>query len=109
MEDNNTRKILYSPGYGAGWSSWASGELAKYMVTHAGIIEAVEALGPHDHLTSSHPAVVKFMDECTECFGEVPYLGGMSYLKVMEVEGRFRITEYDGWESVETEQNMDWM
>jgi len=29
MEDSIVRKILYSPGFGAGWSTWADDEIKK--------------------------------------------------------------------------------
>lgn len=39
-----TRKILYSPGHGAGWSSWFGGpaEQRLFMLTYPGLIDAVE-------------------------------------------------------------------
>ncbi len=38
------RKILYSPGYGAGWVSWHHGseEEKKFMLSYPAFIEAVE-------------------------------------------------------------------
>ena len=35
-------RFSYSPGLGAGWSTWNSGEIAKYMLDYQPIIEALE-------------------------------------------------------------------
>jgi hypothetical protein len=47
------RKILYSPGYGAGWTSWESDyELRKFMLVYQPIIDYVEkggSFGEKDH------------------------------------------------------------
>jgi hypothetical protein len=31
--------VLYSPGYGAGWSSWAEPKLAEFLIFDKGLIE----------------------------------------------------------------------
>ena len=124
------RKILYSPGYGAGWSSWSSGDMAKLMLTYAPIIEAIERgdvgillepriankgeigesiIGGYD-FTNCHPSVVQLARDCASRFNEVPYMGGLDQLKVATVSGRVRIHEYDGSESYEVEGGFeDWM
>jgi|ERR1700722_2266392 len=97
-------KILYSPGYGAGWSTWMSGsqEFIKWALTYQPIIDALERgekLNPE--AKKKHPALVRFLKESKEKFGvKDPYLGGAGQLQVYEVSGPFRIDEYDGRESV---------
>ncbi len=128
------RKILYSPGYGAGWSSWAEGDIAKLMLTYQPIIDAVEAgeelwsggyfvdliltagtaqkVRLHvdtDKAKDAHPALVEFVSDCIEQFNETPYLGGVRDLKVASVNGRVRIDEYDGFESITEEGEDDWI
>ena len=96
-----SRKILYSPGFGAGWTTWASGdEMILFMLEYQPFIEALER---EETLNEKHPAWKQFEKECQEKFGEVPYMGGVDQLCVAEVEGRVRINEYDGNESVEEE------
>ena len=96
-----TRKILYSPGFGAGWTTWNRGAVAQYMLTFQPIIEAIErGERMHEH----HPAVEQLKRDCQEKFGEeyVCVLGADDLI-VKEVGGRVRIHDYDGSESVEEE------
>jgi hypothetical protein len=95
------RKILYSPGYGAGWTSWNTGEVAKLMIDYQPIIDALEG---GDMMSDRHPAVIQLKQECSEKFGEsyVCFLGAEN-LKVATVSGKVRINEYDGSESYEEE------
>jgi hypothetical protein len=97
--DRDTRKVLVSPGFGAGWSTWSRGETGELMTEFAPIIAALEA---GETLTESHPAVVALVSECEERFGDSPYLGGLVGLRVETVTGPYRVTEYDGSESIET-------
>lgn len=82
--------VLYSPGYGAGWSTWAH-ENEEAMVFDSRIVKHV-------------------LDGDFEKAGEVAeklypgnYVGGARQLNVMwlPVGTQFEITEYDGSESVE--------
>lgn len=34
--------------------------------------------------------------------------GACAELEVVEVDGKYRITEYDGWESIETPDDIEW-
>ena len=107
-DDTKTRKILYSPGFGAGWSTWNSDEVARYMLTYQPIIDALER---GEKMDVDHPAVKQLQADCLEKF-EKDYVCvlGASTLKVMTVHGRVRIHEYDGSESVEVEGDYDgWM
>ena len=101
------RKILYSPGWGAGWSTWNSGEVGKYMLTYQPIIDFLESGGKftdgHAH-GESHPILDQLVKECAERFGDAYVcLLGADDLKVATVNGRVRIHEYDGNESYEEE------
>lgn len=113
---NKPRKILYSPGFGAGWTTWetSNNDLVKFMLDYKPFIDY---LSEHKNLPDfeyppfslSLPEPIKtFAKECEKKFGRIPYLGGLKDLKVAEVEGRFRINEYDGNESIETENAIDW-
>lgn len=124
----SARKILYSPGFGAGWSSWcgyggdARPDLADFMLTYQPIIDAVErgedvsvrliggVIGGRDDMEAAHPAMRSFVEECQSRFGEVPYLGGARALCVFTVPdgARFRIDEYDGSETVRLDIHEEW-
>lgn len=85
--------VLYSPGFGAGWSTWSDGENAEAMVFDPELAEATLAGGPGmlDKMTAI--AKAKWPDE---------YLGGLDDLTVkwVPVGAKFYIDEYDGHESV---------
>ena len=90
--------VLYSPGHGAGWSTWARPEIRQDIVFDPAIVGLVEQ--------------EKF--EELEAFVALKYpglfTGGLEQLQIRWVtEGlQFRITDYDGNESIEFRNNIDW-
>jgi len=114
-----TRKILYSPGFGAGWTTWNgdSKELVEYLLTYKPIINFLEKGGKFTHnetvvdydnknkpiYKGVHPILKKLHQECLKKFDALIYMGGADDLEVKEVIGRVHIDEYDGNESVEVE------
>lgn len=100
------RKILISPTFGAGWTTWASDEISKkIMLNWVPIVKALEAGdGP---LGIDHPAVVSMLLKIQKKGGTKPYLGGLEDLEVCRVNGRVRIFEYDGSETVEAEGDFE--
>lgn len=102
------RKILVSPGYGTGWSSWCNSwcnnsEAAQLMAEYKPIIEFLDN-GGDNHSKEFRDLVETLEEEIEEKFGVEIYIGGARQLKVVEVNGPYRIEEYDGSESV-TEQD----
>lgn len=91
------RPVLVSPGYGAGWATWADDESAAMMLTYQEIIDAIER---GDTLSDEHVAVRKMVEDLAAAGQSEPYLGGLRQLTVVYVEGDFDVTEYDGRESV---------
>jgi len=95
--DNGMVAVLYSPGFGAGWSTW-----------NRGVPEIL-----------FDPAIVKFIehDQMAELTTYVTlkypglYTGGMKDLSVawVSVGTEFRISEYDGAESIELKDNTNWI
>ena len=101
-------KILVSPSYGAGWSTWNNPKIRKFMLTYQPIIDYLEAGG--EIKSVDHPLLVQLEQECLEKFG-VDYvctLGATDGLIVETVSGRFRIHEYDGSEDVVYEKAEEW-
>lgn len=96
------RKILYSPGFGAGWTSWhhGSAEERRFMLEHRPTIDALER---GETLTVDHEE--RFLADYMAAFpgADVPYMGGFDQLQIHESPGRVRISEYDGCERVEDE------
>ena len=95
--DNGRVAVLYSPGFGAGWSTW-----------NRGVPEIV-----------FDPAIVKFVE--TEQWAEMEtyvtlkypglYTGGMKDLAVawLVVGTEFQIREHDGAESIERPNDIRWI
>ena len=111
-------KVLVSPGYGAGWVTWASsiGEQMKFMALYKPIIDYVEAGGEFPDLRcddsdyDSNEVLKQFKRDWLEKFPDtdLPYPGGLHKIRVREVSGPFRYDECDGAESI-TEVYCDWI
>ncbi|HET7047887.1 MAG TPA: hypothetical protein VFI54_06405 [Solirubrobacteraceae bacterium] len=95
--ETNIRKVLVSPWFGAGWSSWASGgrDLEEFYLFDPGLIESIEQ---HGHVTDE--AMADFERRELERFGSTQYKGGAGGLVIEEVAEPFRIQEYDGSETI---------
>lgn len=91
--------VLYSPGYGAGWSTWSHTNPDPQMLFDPHLVELVEQ-GLGDQVRAY-------------CEQEWPdqYLGGVNDLAIAWVpQGEyFRIQEYDGSERVEIRDQMAWI
>jgi hypothetical protein len=120
-----TKKLLYSPGYGAGWSTWEGNpEVRRFMVTYEPIIEFLEAgeRFPDEStrfdfdgdgklmLDDLHPILRTFVEECQKRFDTIPYLGGARDLQYLEVadDARVFFDEYDGNESPRFQDTTEW-
>ena len=89
--------VLYSAGYGAGWTSWGAPEKALFDPT---IVELVEN-NKRDQITD---------ELCKVLFGEEFYTGGAKALEIEWIDQgtAFRITEYDGAEGIELSNETNW-
>ena len=97
IKDNKTA-ILYSPGFGAGWSTWSSDIKEKeHMIFSPVLVQAV--LRKADYGDVLNIAEELFPNE---------YLGGIRDLTIkwLPVGTPFYITDYDGSESVVTENKL---
>ena len=96
--------ILYSPGYGAGWSTWSDDKRLLYCppIVHY-LLECEEGKSTKDE--GRIAALWGEYAPDSEC-----YLGGARGLTVAWVdEGvEFRIDEYDGFESIEYSSAAQW-
>ena len=94
-------KVLISPGFGAGWSTWND----PRMAFDERLIRAFEC-------GISKEDMKVLCEECgyTDMYGVGPYMGGFDSLKVVEVptDTLFQIKEYDGSESIEYFDEDDW-
>ena len=101
IRDGNVA-VLYSPGYGAGWSTWCyNNDLVETLLFHPLIVEKVES-GLEKEITTEW-LVQEFGREF-----EGVYCGGAGQLEIEWLpEGTaFRIDEYDGFETVITNEHL---
>ena len=94
--------VIVSPGFGAGWSTWSyvgEEDYRNFMLFDPTLVDMIErgALAEEieTYVTSMHPGT---------------YCGGADDLTIqwLPVGTAFRIHEYDGAESVEIRDDMDW-
>jgi hypothetical protein len=96
---NGLVAVVYSPGFGAGWSTWDHGEYGDALIFDPMIVDLVEKQDVNQlvsYVSLRYPDL---------------YTGGMRDLTVKWLpQGTlFRINEYDGSESVETMDGVDWI
>jgi hypothetical protein len=94
---NGKVAVLYSPGFGAGWSTW--NREVPDLVFDPAIVEFVENekwAELNTYVTLKYPGI---------------YTGGMKDLAVawLPVGTEFRIGEYDGAENIEVKEETDWI
>jgi len=89
--------VLYSPGYGAGWYSWHGiGELL-YDPVIVGMIESKKHYN-------------EIIEYCQSIYGDNRCFSGAEDLTIewIDIGREFRIDEYDGSESIEYKDELDW-
>ena len=99
--------VIVSPGFGAGWSSWAWEKMAHdgeeayrdFMLFDSTLVTMVEREDSVEAIESYVTAIYPHI-----------YCGGASDLTIqwLPVGTAFRIHEYDGNESVEIRDDMNW-
>ena len=89
--------VLYSPGFGAGWFTW--NRQYPQLIFDPAIVSYVEK---QDWYKLTEYLKLKYPDA---------YTGGMRDLEVAWLpEGTlFRIDDYDGNESIEIKEELDWI
>lgn len=96
--------VLISPGFGAGWSTWADPEYRPDVMFDPWIVDIL--------LSDQYNKKEKMNRIMAHCNIKYPdmYTGGLSDLTVDWVpEGSwFRVAEYDGNESIEFKENNEW-
>jgi len=96
--------VLYSPGYGAGWSTWCheDHQMRLAMLFDPQIADIRDRDAPDWREQAEALALVKYPDT---------YIGGLADLEVqwLPVGTQFRVLEYDGFEQVEIESEIEWI
>lgn len=106
------KKLLYSPGFGSGWSTWNT-QVAHEFATWAPLIEAVEALKEGESIEEDHPAVASLIEHCRVKLNDQEFtgwLGELGSLAVFTGDGgtQYTIVEYDGHEAVQAQDDFEW-
>lgn len=85
--------VLISPGFGAGWSTWAHLGENEALLFDSRLVDAILVEMPKD----------EFVAYC-ESLGYDHYMGGAEDLQVVWLDAgtRFVVEEYDGSESIRT-------
>jgi hypothetical protein len=96
--------VLYSPGYGAGWSTWChEDEQMRLSMLFDPQIADIRDRGDPDWPEKAQAIVlVKYAEV---------YTGGLKDLEVLwvPVGTQFRVLEYDGHESIEISSEITWI
>jgi hypothetical protein len=92
--------ILYSPGFGAGWSTWNNDEYREFLLHDEKLVELVE--------TKQKGKIVEYVKSVYP--GEYLTLLDLAKLEVEWVSSgtQFIITEYDGSEGIEYNYDNFW-
>ncbi len=102
---NGQVAVLISPGFGAGWSTWSRSVYGDAVLFDPWIVDIL--------LSDQYNRKEKIDRICAHCVLKYPdmHLGGASDLTVEWIpQGTlFRITEYDGSETIELKEADDWI
>lgn len=91
--------VVYSPGFGAGWSTWDHGNYGDALVFDPIIVDCVEN---NDFAKLTTYMAMRYPEM---------YTSGMEDLTVawLPLGVAFRIHEYDGSESIEVREELNWI
>ena len=105
IKDNKVA-VLYSPGYGAGWSTWNDKpELVFDPVIVNMLLDAEDR--PEQSEEDLEDRIMVYLTlKYNDC-----YFGGVDTLTIkwVPIGSQFRITEYDGSETVEIRDSLNWL
>ena len=102
--------VLYSPGWGAGWSTWCTGDQQEFLLFDRNIVEMVLQTDFQSQLSiqqleqNAKEYVDSIWGDCAV------YCGGVSSLDIewMEPGTKFTIHEHDGNEVVMKQEDFRW-
>jgi len=99
LEKDGKVAVLISPDFGAGWSTWADDEHKLFMLFDSNLVNLV--------LDKKYDEAVKLVKERNKNI----YTGGIREIEVVWVDKgtQFRVTEYDGYESIEYSHDSYWV
>ena len=98
--------VLYSPGFGAGWTTWCSDRTLHDPMTFDSRLVDLVLAGRQDQIT--HVYLEEIWGITSD---DYIYMGGVHDLEVawLDPGTAFEINEYDGSESISQRGQVDWM
>lgn len=113
---NGLVAVLYSPGFGAGWSTWNSsrdgGDGLLFDPSIVYMVEEMDKLNPEDedYRSLRQSWLDNIISYCEKNYPDC-YFGGVDDLTIAWLpEGTlFKIDEYDGNESIQYKENDRWL
>ena len=101
--------VIISEGYGAGWSTWSDSACRETLLFDADIARLVEKLGKavaKDEIDTIKDDIKKVVRN--KCGGVYVYTGGMGGLTLVWLQKgtKFKVREYDGYESIITTDDL---
>lgn len=101
--------VLYSSGYGSGWSTWNDIEIKEQLLFDPGIVEIVQSYLDNKISYEQEQRYIQFYLAIKYGKSNV-YSGGIDGLDIawVPVGSKFRIEEYDGNESVMFDESYTW-
>jgi hypothetical protein len=90
--------VLYSPGFGAGWSTWSTND-KDFLLFDEGLVRLAETSATMD-------VAEAYLKEN----GIDDYMGGWRDIKIawLPVGCLFHVVEYDGSEAIEERNKLEW-
>lgn len=101
--------MLIHPCHGAGWSTWAEDSEKLLLLFDPQIVEIV--LEYHKHTEPNRKEMKQEILKIASLKGYDSCMEGAAELHVTWVpQGtQFRVREYDGYETLEVKDNLDWI
>lgn len=95
------RKVLVSRGYGAGWTTWNDNKHAEFFMFDKGLVEMAERKAKAEEVEKYCKEKTGLSHICTLGWGSI---------QIDEIgdDEKVRITEYDGYESLESRDLINW-
>ena len=96
--------VIYSPGYGAGWSTWNPDSCSEFLLHDEGIVDLINS-----NLRSLIPSYIRRNLPDKDQLGFLSLSGHTSLeIRWLDAGTFFRIQQYEGYETVETYELDDW-
>lgn len=107
----NKTAVLFSSGYGAGWSTWADSHVKKELVFDPMIVEYILRNSKNETVNGLSEGDKSYLFNYAKTKYPDVYMGGFDDIGIewVPVGKKFRIDEYDGNESIEILTEIDWL